>query len=267
MSEEIDYAEMLEIPVSTVSVERKKRPLFPDLKGQAVGRVNERMESSRERDDTYAGNDFAEELPAQTEDGTSIPPDNIDGESGSATALMEYEEPKKRTHPVLIVEFALACALCLTIFLTNVFLPQSAINTFLRAAISPNTQTTVEKTYQDFTLTSVVSEYADVDMTVADTGVLSFTAKCSVYPACDGSVKSITENNGSYTVVVAHSPSFESVYTGLTTVYYAAGDSVRANVPLAYSNGESQTQVSFYQDGTLLNCYSVDAENCLSWNK
>ena len=267
MSEEIDYAEMLEIPVATVNVVKKKRRRFPDLKAQAVGKVNERMESrAHARDKTYAGNEAAEEpdiVPETQAAGDAPPPEG----SGTETALSPYEEPRRRTHPVLIVEFALACALCLTIFLTNVFMPESAINTFIRGVLSPDTDAAASRTYADFTLSGVVSEFADVELTVSSAGVLSFTGECSVYPACDGTVESVTQNGDTYTAVVAHSDTFESVYTGLSTVYYAAGDAVLSKVPFAYTDGANAVQVTFYQDGEVLNCYSVDAENCLSWNE
>ncbi len=258
MSEGIDYAEMLEIPVATVNVVKKKRWRLRDLKTQAVGRVNERMENKpRERDKTYAGNDFIEEEP--TVDAQETLPISED-------VFTEMEEPPKRTHPVLVVEFAAACVLCLTIFLTNIFMTNSAINTFIRAVFSPDIS--AAKTYEDFTLSGVVSEFAEVETEVSSTGVLSFTAQCSVYPACDATVGAITrEENGTYTVVLSHSERFESVYTGLNTVYYATGDAVRSNVPFAYTDGANVVQVSFYQDGEILNCYSVDAENCLSWKE
>lgn len=264
MSEEIDYAEMLEIPVATVNVVKKKRRRLRDLKAMAVGKVNERMESrARARDKTYAGNDPVEDDAPETESAGDVPPpEGVVTE----TALSPYEEPKRATHPVLIVEFALACALCLTIFLTNVFMSNSAINTFLRGILNP-TEEPAALTYSDFTLSGVVSEFADVDITVSSAGVLSFTAECSVYPACDGTVESVTQNGDTYTAVVAHSDTFQSVYTGLTSVYYAAGESVVSNVPFAYTQGEAPVQVTFYQDGQMLNCYSVDAENCLSWNE
>ena len=270
MSEEIDYAEMLEIPVATVNVVKKKPRRFRDLKSLAVGKVNERMESrARGRDKTYAGNDFAgDAASAAGTSGAESAAGDVPPSEGTVTetALSPYEEPVRRTHPVLIVEFALACLLCLTIFLTNVFMSNSAINTFLRGILNP-AESEAALTYSDFTLSGVVSEFADVEITVSSAGVLSFTAECSVYPACDGTVKSVTQNGETYTAVIAHSDTFESVYTGLTSVYYAAGESVLSGVPLGYTQGESAVQVTFYQDGQMLNCYSVDAENCLSWNE
>lgn len=266
MSEEIDYAEMLEIPVATVNVVKKKRRRFRDLKAQAVGKVNERMENrSHARDKTYAGNEFVEEPAPATEPSGDVPPP---AESVTETALSPYEEPERRMHPVLFAEFVVACLLCLTIFLTNVFMSDSAINTFIRGVLNPDTgDAAAARTYSDFTLSGVVSEFADVDITVSSTGLLSFTAECSVYPACDGTVDAVTQNGETYTVVIAHSDTFESVYTGLSTVYYQEGDTVLSNVPFAYTDGGNAVQVSFYQDGEMLNCYSVDAENCLSWNE
>lgn len=260
MSEEIDYAEMLEIPVATVSVVPKKRRRFPDLKTLAVGKVNERVgKKAPERDPAYAGNEYTEEIKEESE---AVPP--ADGAVPPAEVL--EKEPKKRTHPVLIVEFAVACALALGIFLTNVFLPDSAINTFIRSALGTGPKEAV-KTYSDFTLTGVVSEYADVEIAVSETGVLSFTGKASVYPACDGTVSSIEKTGDTYTVTIAHSASFQSVYSGLTQAYANKDEIVRANVPFAYSDGQSAVSVSFYQDGEMLDCFSVDAENCLSWNQ
>lgn len=264
MSEEIDYAEMLEIPVATVNVVKKKRRRFRDLKLQAVGKVNERMENrTRERDKMYAGNEFTEEISSA---------ESVEKEEGepvaSNTDVEDYERPQKRAHPVVVVEFALACLLCLAIFLTNVFVSDSAINTFIRAVVSPSAGgQTAAKTYSDFKLSGVVSEYAEVETTLSSTGVLSFDTQCSVYPACDGTVNSVTQSGDTYTVVVSHSDSFESVYNGLSSVYCQKGDVVRSNVPFAYADGKNTVQVSFYQDGSMLNCYSVDAENCLSWNK
>ena len=268
MSEEIDYAEMLEIPVATVNVVKKKR-LFPDLKLLAVGKVNERMQSSaRSRDKTYAGTDFSAE-PDEGEPGErTLNADPSSAEVADSHDVVLYDEEKKRTHPVLIVEFAVACLLCLTIFLTNIFLADSAINTFIRTVLNPDVADSASaQPYSEFTLTPVVSEFADVELTLSSAGLLSFTAECSVYPACDGTVSSITQSGQTYTVVVSHSSTFESVYTGLTTPYYAEGATVRSNVPFAYTDGTAPVQVSFYQDGEMLNCYSVDAQNCLSWNE
>ena len=168
---------------------------------------------------------------------------------------------------MLGAEFAAACALCGAIFLTNVFMPNSAINSFFRALESgKQTVQRDSRTYADFTLSGVVNDYADTELNLSPTGILTFTDACCVYPAADGKVGEITKNtDGSYTVKIMHSDSFSGVISGLQTVYYTVGDSVKANVPVGYTDGETEVQVTMYSSGRLLNCFEVTDENCLAW--
>lgn len=267
MNEGIEYAEMLEIPVNTVNVVPKKRSRLQDLKLLAVGRVNKRMQAhARERDASFVGNDPVEGERLNVEVGDAVVNETVE----ETLPVEKRTFSLKNFAPATIVlgaEFAAACVLCVVIFLTNVFMSDSAINTFLRSVISGGGETAAAKTYSDFKLSPVVSEYSSVTTSVSETGVLSFMGKCSVYPACDGKVGTMSEENGVYTVVVNHSDAFRSVYTGLTNVYYAQGSEVKANVPFAYTDGTGSVKVSFYQGGNMLNCYTVDSQNCLSWKK
>ena len=146
-------------------------------------------------------------------------------------------------------------------------MPNSAINTFFR---SIGTASAVAQTdarpYTDFTLSPVVSELSDAELSLSPAGILSFTDECCVYPAANGRVAGITQNaDGSYSVKIAHSDSFTGVFSGLDSVYYAVGDEVKANVPLGYTDGESEVQVTMYSGGVLLNCFELTEENCLAW--
>ena len=167
----------------------------------------------------------------------------------------------------LVAEFATACALCGAIFLTNVFMPNSAINTFFRAIGSaPAASQTDTRQYTDFTLSSVVSELSNAELSLSPAGILSFTESCCVYPAADGTVSHVLQNaDGTYSVKISHSDTFTGVISGLNQVYYAVGDEVKANVPLGYTNGEEEVQVTMYSGGTLLNCFQLTDENCLAW--
>ena len=165
MNEELDYAEMLEIPVETVTVkrkERKKRANETELSDRLVEQVNDRMEEAEATDDpAYAESTMIERDPTVT-------------------------KPKKHwTKFVLWGEFAAVCALCLTIFLTNIFLTNSAINTFVRGLFQGNASTADNRVYSDFKLSPVVSDSVETEIAVSETGVLSFTAKCSVYAPCE----------------------------------------------------------------------------------
>lgn len=307
MNQEIEYAEMLEIPVSTVNIERKKKrgrkPRAPkqeftenktaDLKETVIAHVNGRLDEMpqekisadaalfaesansegrlefddvKERIDTvrlYSAEEknaarlYAEEYAF---DGDDVP-------NGVGRYALNEERTPRRVRVALGIEFAAACALCGAIFLTNVFMPSSAINTFFRTLTTPQSSTQADaRTYSDFTLTGVVSDFTEVEMTLSPTGILTFTEKCCVYPAADGVISAVQQNaDGTYTIRVAHSDSFSGVIKGLQCVYYAVGDEVKANVPVGYSDGEGEVQVTMYSEGVLLNCFEITEENCLAW--
>ncbi len=245
MNEELDYAEMLEIPVETITVrrkERKRKAKGDDLQEQLVDQINDRM------GEAYDDPSYAESTPI----------------------ARELPKSGKRSWAkiVLVGEFVAVCALCATIFFTNLFLSDSAINTFVRGLFSGQTEAAADtRGYQDFTLSPVVNEYVEAEIAVSETGVLSFTAKCSVYSPCAGTVTAVNGNaETGYTVEIAHSDSFSTILSGLNVVYAAEGEEIKANLPLGYSKGEGEVRVMFYSDGTLLNCYTVDGENSISWS-
>lgn len=243
MNEELDYAEMLEIPVETVTVKRKgkRKQKDADLKERLVEQVNDRMEE--DKDPLYA-------------------------ESREIERVKPVKSKReKRARAVLIGEFVAVCALCATIFLTNIFLTNSAINTFVRGLFSGNAVEQADtRTYSDFTLSPVVNAYTEADMAVSDTGVISFTAKCSVYAPCEGSVLSVNgDAENGYSVELKHSDSFSTIITGLDNVYLAKGDRVKTNIPLGYTDGEGEVRVMFYSEGTLLNRCNVEG-NTLAWS-
>lgn len=300
MNEEFEYAEMLEIPVSTVNTVRKKaRPLKwnffrrkkdKDLQGELIERINDKME--KEEEITVGAELFAESVNSQgtltlgeiperidtvrlyspsekrftmdTEESEEKPVvrEEDDGNGGS-----RYETNRdKRVKLILGIEFATACALCGVIFLTNVFMPDSGINTFFRS-LGEKEGEAVARAYTEFTLSPVVSEFSDTELTLSKTGILSFKDETSVYPVCDGTVRSINANpDGSYLITVDYSTSFSGVFDGLDSVYASVGEEVKANIPVGYSKGEKEVQVTMYSNGELLSCLQLTEENCLVWS-
>ncbi len=302
MNEAIEYAEMLEIPVSTVNVVHKKRGRKrknepkPDVKDTLIEQVNSRLATPPQVEEiTAEANAFAEGVNSQGEvrfdaperidtvrlysaydkpfsgDGKLRPREYpLDGEKeleeeGYSRPFVPKRQRVNGATLALGIEFGVCCALCGTIFLTNVFMPSSAINTFFRFLGDGSTKTD-SRTYTDFTLTPVVSELVDPEFTLSEAGVLTFKNECHVYPTADGKVASVTKSDaGYYTVKIAHSDSFTGVIEGLEQVYYQEGDTVKANVPVGYSNGETDVQVTMYSFGELLNCFEITDENCLAW--
>lgn len=248
MNEELSYAEMLEIPIETVTVKRKEKKHRKersdeadagDLSDRLVEQVNSRME---EDDPAYA-------------------------QSTPIERVSPVKKPRpKLTRALLWGEFAAVCVLCATIFLTNIFMTDSAINTFVRGLFHGTAQAADTRTYSDFTLSPVVSAYDDVEIAVSETGVLSFEGKCSIYAPCAGKIAAVHGNeNEGYSVEIKHSDTFSTVMSGLDSVYIAEGDNVYANIPVAYSKGENTVRVMFYDGEKLLSNISY-GDNGLSWS-
>ena len=308
MNEEIEYAEMLEIPISTVNVVRKtdrrrkkKTPFAPQemaesapLKESVIDRINERMEGEDTREVSVEADLFAESANSQGELKFDPIPDRIDTvrvystESPSGfwddslhpqdiSLNSQNEAPMYKTKKdlpwekiiknTLNGEFIVVCALCGAIFLTNVFMPTSAINTFFRSIADTQNSTTADpRSYSDFNLQSVVSDFTDVKLTLSPAGILTFQDACCVYPCADAKIAEISKNEeGIYTLKLQYSDSFTGIMQGLSHVYYEVGDQVKTNVPVGYANGEEEVQVTMYSGGTLLNCFELTEENCLAW--
>ncbi len=285
MNEEIEYAEMLEIPVSTVNVVRKKAPKIkrktqvpfypqPDLKDSVISQINDKVappildETGVETgEDTPMVEPIPERIDTVRLFGENERPyfDNIQGEMDEETPFLPTSHAERKLRKVLGIEFGVACALCGGIFLTNVFMPGSAINSFFRS-LGGNDAKTDARAYNEFVLTSIVSDYTDVEMNLSQEGVLTFQKECHVYPAVDGEIVDIIQNEGGmYTLKIEHSDTFTGVIEGLSQVYYSVGENVKANVPVGYSGGESVVQYTMYSEGELLNCFEITDDNGLSW--
>lgn len=318
MNEEIEYAEMLEIPVSTVNVvrknnRRKKRAETTDqknsiphdvpLKESVIEQVNERLheedpmqEPSNQSPLQVEPELFAESVNSEGRLDFDPIPERIDtvrlfsteesegsfssrlhphdyslnSENGEGKyTLSDKNRLEKILEKTLSAEFVAACALCGAIFLTNVFMPQSAINTFFRAiADAPTITQTDDRTYEDFNLSPVVSILSDAELSLSTAGILSFQDDCCVYPCANGTVAEVSQSKeGIYTIKIKYSDSFTGIINGLNHVYYAVGEEVKANVPVGYTDGKTEVQVTMYSSGALLNCFCLTEENCLAWLK
>ena len=280
MNEELEYAEMLEIPVSTINVVRKKsrRAKNAGLKEKLITHVNRRVATEEElqADAPTPEVEEIEETPVveDTQKGREIETvlladeEEVDENGVPVSAANEKTSSKKerRAGLVLGVEFSLACALCGAIFLTNVFMPTSAINTFFRSLGREETAKADTRAYSEFAISRVVSEYADTELNLSPTGVLTFTDECCVYPAVEGVLASVTTlSDGRYEVKISHNDDFYSVLSGLDYVYYAEGDEVRSNIPLGYTRGEAEVAVTMFSDDLPITAYTLGENNALSW--
>ena len=341
MDEEMEYAEMLEIPVSTVNVTKKrgrKPKKAQDLKEKVITKVNDNADSSTTPQDATAQANAP--APAQMENAGQVQPaaeiatptpdgDTVDSAAQTENTIVsesmpisiprrkkrpffarlfggkenewEYDDVglaaataeehqsdnaelpiynyglwneeqtttaarKEKTYSLIVgLEFAACFALCLGIFLTNVFMPNSAINTFFRNLSSQ--QQADARTYTDFTLSSVFME-EDAALTLSETGILSFQQEGCVYPAVDGVVSDVSQSSdGTWLIKITHSPTFSEIISGLSYASCSVGSEVKSNVPVGYSDGNAVVQVSMYNEGALLNCFYVTENGSLAWTE
>lgn len=240
MNEGLEYAQMLEIPVNTVSVVKKK-PLFgrgkkrnEDLKDKVVESVNEKVTAE-------------DGAPREEADGTYIATEQLSGPSVAAVK-------DKFATRFLIAEGVAAGLIAAGIFLTNMLVPNTAINAFMGSVTTPQQP---EAAYNELTLSPVVSILSDAEVTSSPEGVITLTGETSVYPVCEGEVASVTVTGDTYTVEIAHTSTFSSVISGLSTVYVSEGDKVEANIPFAYSDGSSEVKVTMYDGENLISGYTL----------
>ena len=228
---------MLEIPVNTVTV-TKKKSIFKrkqkaepqeDLKDLVVESVNERVGAYVVSEDV------------------SDPP--------KPEKMKTVGDKRDRKSIILWTEAALVGIIAIAIFITNLLVPSTVINTFLGSFSKPSVE---EPVYSQLELSSIVSDFSDAEVTLNADGTLTVLVEGSIYPVCEGTVSKVFENDGIYTMEIAHTSTFKSVITGLNTAYSAVGTKVAGNIPVGYSAGQTQVKVTLYDNGDVLSCIALN---------
>ncbi|MBE5743129.1 MAG: M23 family metallopeptidase [Clostridiales bacterium] len=240
---ELEYAKMLEVPISSSSVEFKPTPRRKkDVKKQIINKVNNQTETTAQNPKKSI-KDFFKKLQVkkpkvkkvQTESSVEITKGGFDVISMQVVAIF-----------VLVVG----------IILTNIFFENSGMNNLMRAVFSKNEEV-IEKHYTEFT---ALSPSKNGQVTLQD-GVMTVSAG-SVYSPCDGTIESVSKDGDFYVVTVSHSDSFTSVISGLESVYLSVGETVYSNVPVGYSSGI--TNVSMFSNDAILTGYEIN-DNKIVW--
>ena len=237
MNEQLDYAEMLEIPVNTVTVTKKKSIFKRKQKAVPQDDIKDRVvESVNERVGAYVVSEDVSDPPK---------PEKLKTVTGK----------RDRKSVILWTEAALVGIIAIAIFVTNLLIPSTVINTFLSSFSQPTIE---EPVYSQLALTSIVSDFSDAEVTLNANGAICVVTEGGVYPVCEGTVTSVNEINGTYTMEIAHTSTFKSVITGLTTAYSAVGTKVEGNIPVGYSDGQAEVRVTLYDNGEALSCIALN---------
>ncbi len=253
---DFDYVKMLEIPVNSCDViikpvkKRKKK----DVKKQVIDKVNGEavLENTTDKvvETKIKKQKRVKEKPLKQQKVKKIKKQKpvIDEEKSV--------EIKNTGFDIVSVQVVAIFVLIVGIILTNIFWEDSGINNLMRSVF--NSESTVtDASYTTFTAT-LPSKTDDV---VLENGVMTVSSG-SVYSPCDGTVESVVENQGLYTVTIRHSESFSTVVSGLESVYVDQSEKVYSNIPIGYSQKESS--VSMFDGDAILTSY-VLSENQIVW--
>jgi len=170
-------------------------------------------------------------------------------------AKIENKKKKGRFKiSVLGVQLAIIGVLIATIFITNALYTDSGVNVFLRGVFGTESSQVDNRSYTDFAPVINDSDLTDYQM---EEGVLTFSGTGSIYPSANGTITSVTvDDNGKYTVEIAHNKNFISVFSGLDYAYSSAGDKVYATLPVGFVK-EQATMCFMGADGKVISNYQI----------
>lgn len=283
MNEKLQYATMLEIPVSTCSVVskplkkkrvRRKKEVNPEsVKQQLFSKINAESESPIVEEKKFFGQEEYEgalnELKVEEQEmesaQISTEVDDIkQNDLESAKVYSNGDKKRKRfKFSVIGVQFAVIGVLALTILLTSIINTDSGINTFFKSVFkSEPVQTIDERIYSDF---APVIAMNDDGTALIENGVITLGGKGSIYAPCDGTVSNITlGEDGKYTIEITHSENFKSLISGIEYAYAGLEDSVYHNIPVGYVSEEGVTMCFTGADGSVISDYTI-VDNAVVW--
>ncbi len=277
MNEKLQYASMLEMPVSTCTVTTKpakkrrlkrKNQLNSELiKEQLLEKINSDTERLEQNQVPLVLSSELESLDVV---------DSADSQANEQTRLNQNQDfqtvsfnksaSKKRKgfkFSVIGAQFVVIGALVLTILLTNAIVPNSGINVFLNNVFSAEkVELSDQRVYSDFA--PVIAMGNNQGITLSN-GVINYGGEGSVYSACDGVVSSIVKDEqGKYTIEITHSQNFKSVINGVEYSYVGEGDKVYSNLPVGYLFNDGATMCFTNGQGIVISDYQI-INNAVVW--
>jgi hypothetical protein len=249
MNEKLQYASMLEIPVTTCSVNfkpiKKKRTVKKDLSPEAVKK--ELLDKVNEK---------ATEKPKKEESVTIKKAESkIEEKKEEKTATVSKKEKTPFKFSVIGIELAVVVLLIGVIAVTNILNPNSGINVFMKSLFAKEIEVSVDnREFNEFDPVITMGS----DITISENGVLTVGGSGSVYSPCDGTVASVSKmEDGTYSMEIAHSENFSTLISGLTFAYMVEGESVYYNIPVGYIEEQGVTMCFLGADGAIITGYEV----------
>ncbi len=290
MNEKLQYASMLEIPVTTCNIVRKqpkptrkrgKKVNNPEeVKDQLLQKVNstnfEEQEAIREEDKNY----YTQTISSEPSSSAEVQSDELNTEYQTAQSQEDFSmseqqssanitrgKIKKERKPfkltVISVQLMIIGLLIASIFVTNALYPNGGLTSFFKGVFQME-NTTVEdnRLYSDFA--PVINCGGSSAFTLED-GVINFSGEGSVYSPCNGKVLEVAQNEkGKFDIKVEHNANFVSVFSGLDYAYCKAGDQVFGTLPVGYILDGSAQMCFTDSVGEIISQYQV-VDNAVVW--
>ena len=284
----LDYATMLEIPVQSCSVtykkskRKKKAQKQENLKDMVIDKVNSSAELPEGFSDMEASQDVKEFIDDKISEQAQQQPfvytdvKTVSGRTAKKSRLHKAKKAKEKREltadeksakkekrfNIVFAQLLIVCVLGCVLFLMNIFWLDANIGDVLKGVFGSGQTQTDNRKYTDFNV--ALPTKADINMTE---GALTFSAKGGIYAPYDGVISSVTEEAGKYIVEIKHNDNFKSIIKGADLAFYQVGDSVYKAMPVAYSNGENEISVCFYDGEQLISDCSINDSNALVWTK
>ena len=254
MNDKLQYAEMLEIPISSCNItvkpskrkKQKKNKELDKVKQQLIEKVNDTVENN---ESPLLEDNATTEQPLKSQD------------FQSAVIINKPKQEKKRPN-IIAIQLAIIGILIATICLTSVFVPDSGLSVFFNNVFGvEQTEKVDNRLYVEFSPNVPVSNLNNV---VVNEGVMQLTGDGSVYSPCDGKVTNvIEEENGKYTLCISFSNNFSSIFKGLDYAYCSINDSVYSNIPIGYILNGDATMCFTNYDGSIITNYTITDGNVI----
>lgn len=258
MNEKLQYAEMLNIPVSTstITVKPKKKTLFKKKKD--VDAVKQEL---IQKVNAESITDTAEVL---TETETESIQEKKEIIYPNTVNIVKGKKKKgigKLKVNVIGVELIVIGILSAIICLTTALVPQSGLNVFFKEVFGGGTNAvnTDGRVYNEFAPVLPISNANGIEIT---DGVMKITSEGAIYSPCDGKISNLAfdQETNKYTVEITHSDNFKSVISGIDYAYGKLGDSVFSNIPVGHIK-DVATLCFMGADGNIISNFTLDGNN------
>lgn len=274
-NEQINYADMIEIPINTCTVTdmpsqkkriRKKKPSAEEIKNAVIAQVNDNLSATEIdkqnlKEDSDQVTDFLNSVIEKNE--FSVQGDVLDEEKDCLKAKSALPKIRARAYTLkkkIIIGIVAVAILAVATIGAGVLTDSLGLTAYFGEVFAPVKETVKE--YDDYQ--AGLPCLMPSAITVSD-GVMSVTGKGSVYSSTDGTVSKVVFAEGKYSLEITHGEDFRTVIEGLDYSYVAEGDGVYGKIPVGYSLGEGYTVCLYSADG-LITDYDISG-GTVSWNQ